>query len=301
MSVLARPTASQDFGTFGVTLILSVLLHLLIIMGMYQDASVVLERDTLRPRDQKTRIEPGDTPPSTARVAWIAREDYQAIMARQSTTEQPALQATADPTPDAQANPLPTSPENNTPSDQTTPLSQSVPVPPTDQTAQPEASGDTLPRNEQTPLPEPAPPQNTPPSSTATAGEPGPENPTSLPKDEREAPPTRIEREIAVKPGNRVEARQGLVIQTRLPRFTVAARAVLPQRNPVVIITFNTDGQVIHVDWIRKSGHALHDSPIESSLYQWEASGPLLERAESPIEVEMKILLLRESRGSSED
>lgn len=304
MSQPAITIPNDDLRPIAVTLLLSLLIHLLLLGFTTTSEEVNPLVDTTDPpdRERETVIRPGEAKPSTAKVAWIAHDAYQQLMAHQSPTIQPALQTTAEPTPDAAPDPLPTAPEPAAVSAQPSPPTTSQPAPdtPEKQQLQELDPGQTLPKTVVTPTQEPTPPQPPEqPAAAITAEDPGPENPTSAERDTREAPPTSIEGQLTVQPG-KVVAQQGIRIETVLPRFTVAARATIPQRNPIVMITFDTDGTVSHVDWIRTSGLAIHDSPIERSLYRWTASGPFLERAKAPIKVEMKILLLHEREKEDE-
>lgn len=113
--------------------------------------------------------------------------------------------------------------------------------------------------------------------------------PTSAPRDEREAPPVSRLSDLRVQPG-RVIARQGIEIRTVEPRFSDIARRTSLPRNPDVLLTFNTDGEVLHARVIRSTGYANIDGPVLASLYRWTAHGELLEEVDDTFTLRVRIL-----------
>ncbi|WP_428388377.1 hypothetical protein [Mucisphaera sp.] len=247
-------------------------------------------------------IKPGDAEPSPTRIAWISYDTYQQLLARESSTRQPAVQATATPVPGAPMNVTPTA-EAPTPSASTPPSPQ---MPTTSEATVDPVPADPLPNGQtdeltQPPLlPEPAPASQPPSPQAIPPAPPGPDRPTSLPRTTREAPPTNLTPALAIQPG-RVLAREGLRIDTVAPRFTIAARSIIPSRNPVALITFDTQGVATHVTFLRSTGLAIHDGPIERSLYRYRASGSLIDNATTPISFEITLLLLRPSQAQEQD
>ncbi len=84
------------------------------------DPPVPEEREEEPPTPERTPPDPPKPPdepevplgkddaPKRSTVAWISHEDFEQLLARQSTTEQPALQREVDPTPEAPIEPDPT-------------------------------------------------------------------------------------------------------------------------------------------------------------------------------------------------
>jgi hypothetical protein len=106
---------------------------------------------------------------------------------------------------------------------------------------------------------------------------------TVMPRDDKESPPFSLDHhEIEGKIGG-VIVGKGIEIQTRVPRFSAVTQAsIWPKANPVVEITFATDGVVITAEIIKSSGYAGIDSPILTSVYHWKAKGKLLKELGRP-------------------
>ncbi|HAI13362.1 MAG TPA: hypothetical protein DCM28_16765 [Phycisphaerales bacterium] len=120
--------------------------------------------------------------------------------------------------------------------------------------------------------------------------------PTVMPRDERESQPYSLDHhEIEGKIGG-VIVGKGIEIQTRVPRFTAVTKAsIWPKANPVVEITFATDGVVITAEILRSSGYAGIDSPILTSVYHWKAKGELLKKVGRPFKRKFTFRLLDET------
>lgn len=106
---------------------------------------------------------------------------------------------------------------------------------------------------------------------------------TVVPREESESQPYSLDHhEIQGKIGG-VIVGKGIEIQTRIPRFTAVTQAsIWPKANPIVEITFATDGVVITANIIKSSGYAGIDSPILTSVYHWKAKGELLKKVGRP-------------------
>lgn len=138
--------------------------------------------------------------------------------------------------------------------------------------------------------------QTPPPTPTHNETPPSPDihsqsNPTVSPKTDSESPATTPDRDDkAVKPG-KVLARQGLRIQTAVPRFDpVAIWSSIPS-NPVVRLTFNNKGDAVNAVVVKSTGYPNIDAPILASLYKWKAQGKKLEQIEGTFDMEITLLL----------
>ncbi|MEM1108034.1 MAG: hypothetical protein AAGH99_05005 [Planctomycetota bacterium] len=257
-----------------------------------------------------------DDEPARVTVAWIAHDDFQELLARESVTLQPILQDKVDPTPNAplerdpedvgQSSPSapPPSPPSPNPADTPTPPAQQLadtardPIEtagPGDLSVAEPGAVDQLgnaPRDTPgVPLPDPTPPQSppeirTPP--TVVAQEEG-DKPTSAPRDDRESDPTTLINARSVSPGQ-VLVGPGLEVKTFRPNWSAAARFNIP-RNPRVTITFDPDGSVLQADLITSTGFDNIDGPLLSSLYRWQAKGQRLEQFDAPFQIEITVLL----------
>lgn len=120
--------------------------------------------------------------------------------------------------------------------------------------------------------------------------------PTNVPREDRESQPYSLDHhKITGKIGG-VLVGKGVEILTRLPRFSAVTQAsIWPKANPVVEITFATDGVVIEADIIRSSGYAGIDSPILASVYHWKAKGEILKKLARPIKRKFTFKLIDDS------
>ncbi|MEM7627012.1 MAG: hypothetical protein AAF333_15560 [Planctomycetota bacterium] len=258
-----------------------------------------------------TKLGRDDEPPRVT-VAWIPHDAFEELRARASRTEQPIVQDRADPVPNA---PLEREPEDaaqaaSRPPSPPSPVVGSGTSPPAARTAdrsrQPfdnDAPGE-LPTGQAAPvdqpgnaaadtpgLPIPTPPDEPPPPETppTVVAEREGDKPTSAPRDDREADPTRLIDAGAVRPGG-VLVGPGLEIKTFRPRFSAVAQSTVP-RNPTARITFDTDGTVIDAELSPGTGFENVDAPILSSLYRWKAQGARIENATAPFRIQIDILL----------
>ena len=269
-------------------------------------------RAEAEPREEE-EVELGrDDEPERLTVAWIAHDDFQDLLARQSVTHQPAVQAQADPTPGAPLEPEPDG-AAATPPPAAPPLTSPVPPSITEAPATPDAA-DPKPTGE-TPDPAPAPPQtppsNNPPvpkvSTAAAPADPQPpspqapntQNPTSTPRSDREAPPTLTIDAETVRPGQ-VLVGPGLEVRTKHPKFGAVARNIAIPTNPMALITFRPDGKVTTAELATSSGYESVDSELLTSLYSWEATGRALEQRKEPFQIKIRILLVDEPAKGKE-
>ncbi|MEM6854458.1 MAG: hypothetical protein AAF593_08625 [Planctomycetota bacterium] len=255
-----------------------------------------------------------DDEPARVTVAWIAHDDFQDLLARESVTLQPILQDQVDPTPNAplerdpedtgqqaSAAAQPTPPTPN-PAHAPTPASQQIadtardpldPARPGDlPTADPGAVdqlGNAPQDTPGIPLPVPTSPQSPPETPPTVASQDEGDKPTSAPRSDREVDPTQLINAKSVRPGQ-VLVGPGLEVKTFRPNWSAAARFTIP-RNPEVVITFDTDGTVLQADLTTSTGFKNVDGPLLSSLYRWKATGDRLDDFEAPFQIELTVLL----------
>ena len=97
-------------------------------------------------------------------------------------------------------------------------------------------------------------------------------DPTAAPRIDAEADPvSRIESAHLVPGG--VWAQHGIRIKTVRPRWPIVTRMTAVPRNPIVRITFNGEGKVTGVRWVRTSGWKNIDGPLRIAIYKWSAEG----------------------------
>lgn len=257
--------------------------------------------------EEEEKLMPGQLTPGISRVNLVTHEDYQKLLADQAKFDQPMTQTKVDPTPDAQRSPLdPTPPAIQSKTAEPLPASQMLvqaprPTEPTPQAMRP-LNAETFdgPRDpdaeltqavEQAIDPETEPgelsepdiaAQPTPPQpERVTIAEPRPasaepsvSDPTVAPKTDSESPAVSRIKGLAIQPGS-VHSVQGVKITTVAPRFSLVARHTTTPHDPIVRVTFDSNGKAIRADVIRSSGYDNIDSPILNSLYQWTAEGPI--------------------------
>jgi hypothetical protein len=252
----------------------------------------------------------GRDQPQLSTVAWISYDDFQKLLATQSTTEQPALQQDQDPLAHAPIEMNPTPPAPSAP-DAPAPAAAAAP----DLSAQPQqpaAAADSPLRTDPLPpspaaqtipltqpmvaLMTPAPPMPQPadPSlqNPADPADPTSAKPTSAPRSDRQSPPVTIEGNFKIVPGE-VLTGQGIEIKTAVPRFSVVTLVSTIPRNPTVQLTFDPDGRVIRADILQSAGSENVDGPVLASLYKWKASGEKFEQLHSELQLEVTLLLVR--------
>ena len=262
-------------------------------------------RAEAEPREEE-EVELGrDDEPERVTVAWIAHDDFQDLLARQSVTHQPAVQAQVNPTPDAPLEPEPDGAAGAV-SPPVAAAAPATPVPPTPDPADlTERPDPTPPGDVPAPAaasPPPSPDEQIEPTDAtvkvetlpATPAEPAPgDKPTSTPRSDREAPPTLTVDAETVRPGQ-VLVGPGLEVKTVRPRFSATARTIALPVNPTAVITFEPDGKVSAAELTTSTGFDNVDGPILSSLYGWEATGRALEQRDEPFQIKIRILLVDE-------
>lgn len=275
-----------------------------------------------------------NTAPDRTAVAWISYDTFQELRARRSRTEQPALQKLADPTPNAPFEHDPTDPaplpspdrladssnSSDQPTDTPATITQLAALPPAEaqpliplpdptpapRVINPTSASTNQPRiptptdsSDLRPIPiQPAPQLATASPITQTNPPPAPAspdaNPTAAPRDDREADPTSATRDdLLVKTGQVLTAR-GLEIKTAHVRPSVVTRSSTIPHNPVVRVTFDTQGRVINAAFIRSTGYANWDAPVLASLYQWRATGDRLADFTEPFSIKVDLILIPE-------
>ncbi|MHC4993629.1 MAG: CARDB domain-containing protein [Planctomycetota bacterium] len=114
--------------------------------------------------------------------------------------------------------------------------------------------------------------------------------PTVAPKVEREAPPvTRIDN-VMVVPG-KVVAKQGVVVNTVVPRFSIVARMTSVPRNPKIEIVFDKTGHVIKTKVLTSTGHDTFDGPLLTAIYKWTVKPESLHRIHDTLTMTVHVLL----------
>ena len=278
-----------------------------------EQPSVPPKQDKPLPAPQEVEVGKADN--STTNLAWIAYDDYQALLARFEIIEQPALQRQEAPTPDAPIEMDPTPPAPNSEPSETpgvpgedaaeretvfVPISPVGPVPLPD----PQADGE-IPYAPPGPMPRDAPliveaivaqpdtdahhePSTQPGSPDADA------KPTSAPRDEGEAQPvTFINQTIQVKPGA-VLTGKGIEIKTVVLRPPIITRLSAIPKNPTAEIYFNNKGKVTHVELIRSTDAVNWDETVVTALEQWTAKGERIDALEGEIKLTVELLILQE-------
>lgn len=227
----------------------------------------------LRPSESPAAAPPAEpAPPATATVQT------------QETTEKQVETASADP-PEAQA----AEPVSDVVEAPASPLPEPAAGLAMTAAAEEESSPATPDNSEQ---PEPTEPQEpeeeAPAQEDAEPSQPSappagdmPEEPTSAPKDEADADPSDLVPVRVMKPGA-VEVSEGLQVMPARPDFAVTALLTTIPNNPVVRITFGTDGVVIDAELVTSAGSVTFDAPIRASLFRWKAKGEQLGKWTEP-------------------
>jgi hypothetical protein len=249
----------------------------------------------------------GRDQPQLSTVAWISYDDFQKLLATQSTTEQPALQQDQDPLARAPIEMNPTPPAPSAP-DAPAPAAPDLSAQPQQPAAAadsplrtdplpPSPDAQTIPLTQPMvalmtpapPIPQPADPLLQTPADPAESTS---ANPTSAPHSDRQSPPVTIEGNFKIVPGE-VLTGQGIEIKTAVPRFSVVTLVSTIPRNPTVQLTFDPDGRVIRADILQSAGSENVDGPVLASLYKWKASGEKFEKLHSQLQLEVTLLLVR--------
>lgn len=284
------------------------------------------------PTAEQRELDIGRSQRGPSQVSWIAYDDYRELMAATaSDVRQPALQSEVEPVPEA---PLELDPTPPAPSAAAAPAPTARELPEPAEAAEAMEAPDLLaeapeaalpPTEAETPfrapservavgMPEDADAdkheheQEQPPRQAEASPE-APElteaqaaaadeqvRPTAAAHSEREAALADLTaRTHRVQPGA-VIAVGDFEIETRRPRFSAVARSSAVPRNPVAELTFDPDGSVGEVRFLRDTGYSNVDRPLRTSLYRWRATGEGLEAIDEPFTMTVEITLVRGSR-----
>ncbi len=283
-------------------------------------SGVTAPHETVPPQEDQPLPAPRETEvgrahASVTNIAWIAYDDFQELLARHATVEQPALQKQEDPVPDAPIELDPTPPAPNAdpalqpesvgerPVEQVAtpvPVSPAGPVPlpaPQAQGQLPYAPQGPMPRESAVVVPDvtsrPRQPTDTPAQEQPDApGAPSASaKPTAAPRDPAEAPPVPlIPGIVKVRPG-RVLTADGIEIKTVVPRPSVIALYSTVPRNPQATLWIDPSGKVTRVELTRSTGADNWDDPVRTALEQWTATGERIENLQGELQLTVELLL----------
>ena len=290
----------------------AVLLHAMclpiLLVGFAMPGQRLIERapemDSALPGARQIELGRDRSPTST--VAWLSYEDFRKLVGPEASTEQPAQQQQVDPIDQA---PMPLDPTPPAPSSEPAPTRLAA----TDQPViilEPTALDRRIPIR----LPDPTPDGELDYSwivdiaqpgallivdapsldqQAQTGSTPSQSNPTSAPRTQSESPPSQTDPTGSkVHPGQ-VMTGQGITIATAIPRISAITRVSTWPDNPVVKITFATDGSVIEVELIKSSGAKTIDGPVIASIYKWRATGEKLEELNKPFAITITLVMSR--------
>lgn len=92
----------------------------------------------------------------------------------------------------------------------------------------------------------------------------------------RESTPVALEKPVVVQPG-RPAAAEGLEIETRRLRMSLYSQVIAPPGRVRVLATFNRQGRVTDVEFVKPTGFTMIDEPILNCVFSWRAKGKALE------------------------
>lgn len=113
------------------------------------------------------------------------------------------------------------------------------------------------------------------PAPASAAAPPVPREPTAE-QSPRESDPFALEKPVVVHPG-RPAAAEGLEIETRHLRLSLYSQVIAPPGRVRVLATFNRQGRVTDVEFVKRTGIAVIDEPILNCVFSWRARGRALE------------------------
>ena len=261
----------------------------------------------IEPQPSNNTVKIGEDNSLVPQIAWISYDDYQQLIAPENETEQPALQATADPVPGAPLIVDATKP-NAKPANDATPMTAS------EENSESESQKNIAEQNYNLPITSKK-DIEVPMTKTAKLNKVGQSGaieianaqdkkqassgnittkarPTSSPKTETESPATTLRTpNLPIRPGQ-VFTYGEVKVKTRIPRFSIEAimTSLGTARNPKALVEFNPKGEVIAVKFTRKTGMPNIDAPVLASLYGWKASGPGLKKHRTVI-IDVTVLL----------
>ncbi|WP_432797536.1 hypothetical protein [Poriferisphaera sp. WC338] len=253
----------------------------------------VAHEERMKERDDEVFV--GRDEDGVPQVSWISYDDLRELMAPKSEVEQPAQQSEVDPVKEAplvmdatDAAPMQEASEPQMPSGE---LVEREEV--SDELARQEyelltnAEGEDIDvtvteageAEEQTEQAKEL-TQGANSDQASAAAEQVISNPTSAPRTEAESDAaTLMIEDVKLVPGMTV-AIGDIEVKTKRPRFSVQAylTSLRTVPDPVVMVKFDQEGKVVDVKFLRKSGAANVDRPVETSLYGWRASGKGLKK-----------------------
>lgn len=216
-----------------------------------------------RPTTEVVEREPAEEPVESATPEEVATAE---------PVPDPVPEPADEPTPDPLAVPVPEASEAGLMPVIEALLARFVVAPPPAQREAEEAA-------EQTPPPAQE-------SAQATPTAPAPSSPPPPPPpglSEKNAEPSlkaadavSLTKPVIVRPG-RPAAAEGLEIQTRHLRLSLYTQVITESTRARVVATFNREGRVTKVEWVKRTGNKDVDEPILDCVFSWRAKGRALE------------------------
>lgn len=294
----------------GLGVIVAVAVNVLMLVGLDRgigaagptDAVARTDRQQMLPEMRELAL--GQDASVVSTVSWVAYDDFRQLLARQSTTRQPAVQRDVDPVPNAEPvlDPTPAAPPSPvvapgaaaeqvqvTPPPELTRLPSATSLPPMRASPDGRVPQAVLRAPDRQAPDEPV-TQEMPEQTQVTAGG-APARPTSAPRDEREADPTDFAHSWRVMPGG-VLVGQGLEIQTARPVMSIVGQLTSIPRNAIISVSFDRQGDAVDAQMVRSTGYKDWDAAIIASLYKWKAKGEALEKAQPHLTITLPFKFL---------
>lgn len=136
-------------------------------------------------------------------------------------------------------------------------------------------------------------PENRDQTTTPASAQPQDARPTAAPRTQSESPPASPDATVEARPGQVLTA-AGIEVRTATPQFSLVTRITALPSNPLVRVTFNSQGEVIEAKFLKSTGYDNVDSPILSSLYKWKATGKKLEERGKGFSIIVRLKLTEE-------
>ncbi len=251
------------------------------------------EPEDFRERDETVRLGIDRSEAST--LTWIGYEEYRRHMAALAETEQAAFRTTtgsAGSGPNASAESLLDALSQlldalelaQEPPPQMTPSPEGAAVPAVDLLAALERWMDAASQSSQ--------PQQSP---SPTTGEPSDRGAVS---DKESDPTSTIEVPLDKLASDQPLAAHGLNVKPRKPQFTTLIRLTAVPANPLVEISFRSDGVPSKARITESSGDSRVDEAILNSLFRWRAEGEQLKELADGETITISIRIVLTSRGA---
>ena len=116
--------------------------------------------------------------------------------------------------------------------------------------------------------------------------------------DEESDPTSTIEVPLAMLASGQPLAAQGLNVKPRKPQFTTLIRLTAVPANPLVQISFRSDGVPSKARITESSGDSRVDEAILNSLFRWRAEGEQLKELADDQTITISIRIVLTSRGA---